>query len=144
MKKLIFLLSLVLASFMTVNAQTRAVLPMQSDLTVHKLGIDTGVNAATVTQVIHITGNKSLLTFQIGVTKLTGTPGGSVKLWGSNDNVIWDYATTATDTLAIGNVAAMQPKTWKFINNPFQYYKAVYKFTGTQTAKAQSAVLVGP
>jgi len=137
MKKFIYVAALFAALIsMTVAAHAQANLKnLQSDLTIHKLGLDTNVNAASVSQVLQIGGYQDIITIQAGVTKLTGTPGGSVKLYGSVDNIKYDYATTSTDTLAVTNVTPLQVKTWVIAPSKFQYYKAVYKSAqSTQTS----------
>jgi hypothetical protein len=132
MKKLIFFFALALLSF-GVNAQAN-LKNLQSDQGVHKAGLDTVSNAGSISQILQIGGYQDLITIQAGVTKLTGTPGGSVKLYGSVDNIKYDFATTATDTLAVGNVTPLQVKTWVIAPSKFQYYKAVYKGAGSQTS----------
>lgn len=139
MKKLIFILSLCVICFARAQAQS-FVKPLQSDQTIHKAGLDTASTSA-VSQVIQIPGQLATLTIQSGVTKLTGSPGGSVKLYGSVDGVKYDIATTATDTLAVANVAGLQVKTWKLTSNPFQYYKIIYKPVGSQTSTVSTNAL---
>jgi len=144
MKKLVLFLSIISLSAMTVQAQ-RYTKPLQSDNTVHALGLDTASNAVSVSQVLQITGWQDMVTIQSGVTKLTGTIGAtaSVKLYGSVDGVKYDYATTASDTLAVGDVSGVQVKTWYIAPSKFQYYKAIYKPAGTQTSTITSTALVG-
>ncbi|MDO3641973.1 hypothetical protein [Mucilaginibacter sp. L3T2-6] len=142
MKKLLFFFGIALFSFTAVNAQS-VVKPLQSDVTVHKAGLDTVTNAASVSQVLQIPGNPAIITIQAAVTKLTGSPGGSVKLYGSVDGVRYDFATTSTDTLAVANVAGAQVKTWKLTGNAFQYYKAIYKSNNSsQTSTVSNAALI--
>lgn len=140
MKKLILLLSIVLLSFTMVKAQS-GLKPLQSDTSIHKAGLDTASNTGAVAQIIQIGGYWSTVTIQSGVTKLTGTPGGSLKLYGSVDNIKYDYATTATDSLAVSNVSTLQVKTWKINPSQFQFYKVIYKPTGTQTSTITSTAL---
>lgn len=145
MKQLILILSIMIVSLAGVKAQN-SVQNFTSDDTIHAAGLDTVSNTGTITQTLKVTGKLSIFTIQAGVTKLTGTPssGFSVKLYGSNNNVRWDYATTSTDTLAVTNVAAEQVKTWKLTSNPFLYYKIVYKGFGTQTSKVSANALMRP
>jgi hypothetical protein len=139
MKKLIFILSFALLGIVEAKAQS-FLKPLQSDQTIHKAGLDTST-ATAVMQIIQIPGQLGTLTIQAGVTKLTGAPVGSVKLYGSTDGIKYDFVTTSTDTLAVANVAGLQVKTWKFTNNPFQYYKMIYKPTGSQTSTVTTSAL---
>ena len=142
MKKLIFLFSLSVLFITAANAQSTLRI-MQSDQGVHKLGLDTVTNAGSISQIAQITGYQDLVTIQSGVTKLTGTAGGSLKLYGSVDGVKYDFATTSTDTLAVGNVAGLQVKTWTIAPSSYQYYKVIYKsLQSTQTSTVTSEALV--
>lgn len=143
MKKLLSFLIVALLSFTAVHAQTFSnVLPLQSDQTIHKAGLDTATNATAVYQYITIKGSANGLTFQAGVNKLTGTPAGGLRLLGSIDNVKWDFVTTATDTLAVTNITGWQTKTWKLTRNDFIYYKLRYLPSGTQTSTLATKVLI--
>lgn len=134
MKKLLFILSLTLLCFAGAKAQTTFQKPLVSDHTIHKAGLDTASGAVAVTQIAQVSGSWAWVTVQAAVNKLTGAPVGSLKLYGSVDGVKYDYVTTAIDSLAVTNVSTPQVKTWKLVPPSFQYFKIIYKPTGTETS----------
>ncbi|MGZ3753584.1 MAG: hypothetical protein ACXVAY_01415 [Mucilaginibacter sp.] len=113
----------------------------QSDQTIHAAGVDTVSGTGSVSQLLKITG-KFDVTVQTGVTKLTGTPGGTVKLLGSVDGVKFDYVNITPDSLIIVNKAPLQVKTWRIVGNPYQVYKCVFTGSGTHTSKITTTALV--
>ena len=139
MKKILLTIFLALAS-MCLFAQGN-LKNLQSDLTVHKAGLDTVTNTGSVSQILQISGWQDLVTVQAGVTKLTGTSGGTVKLLGSVDNVRYEYVNNTPDSLIVANVAGLQVKTWVITPSKYQYYKAVFKGTGTHTTKIETLAM---
>lgn len=134
MKKLVLILSIVTLGFCSANAQTSLLANLTSDQGVHKAGLDTTSGTVGVTQIVQIPGSWVSVTIQARVSKLTGAPGGSLKCYGSTDGVGYDFVSTSIDSLAVANVSTLQVKTWKITGNPYQYYKLIYKPTGTQTS----------
>lgn len=133
MKKLL-ILSVALLSFIAVKAQTN-LKPLQSDLTIHKAGLDTVTNSGTISQTLQIAGWQDVVTIQTSVVKLTGNPTlGGVKLYGSVDGVKYDFVAAAkpvpvapaVDSLAVTNVSTPQIYTWTIIPSKYQYYRATY------------------
>ena len=60
------------------------------------------------------------------------------------DGVKYDVVTTATDTLAVTNIAGAQVHTWKLTGNLFQYYKATCKGGNRATHANQHGKHNGP
>lgn len=116
MKKFLLLFALIGISLIT-KAQTAV--PMPAD-------VATLVNTGTVNLTQKVINPASTITVQLNVTKNTGTAAGGAKLYGSLDGVNYTLATTATDTLAITNVAS-QSKFWVLTTNPYTYYRVVVK-----------------
>lgn len=139
MKNLLLITTLIFAlALQSVQAQT-GVKKLISGSS-HAAGLDTASGTGVVTQKIKIIG-KYNLTFMTAVTKLTGAPVGVVKLYGSIDDVKYDYVDTP-DSLSVTNKAGAQIKKWKVKPSDFLYYKAVYTPTGTQTSTISTSVLV--
>lgn len=130
MKKLLFLFAASLLCYTTVSAQAN-LKTFQSDITIHKAGLDSTSGTTGATQFAKTPGYFEVATIQTVVKKLTGTPGGTVKLYGSIDGANYDVA--APDSLIVTNVA-LQVKTWTVKPAVFQWYKVIYKPTGTQTS----------
>jgi len=70
--------------------------------------------------------------------KATGTPGGVVRLFGSNDKVSWTRFTAsgtlaAGDSLILTNVATPQSITFKETASNYLYYRLTLTGSGTQT-----------
>jgi hypothetical protein len=93
---------------------------------------DTILNTTTVAKVIPITGGYNGVSIQVVLASQTGTPAGSVKLYGSNDGgTSYDQIlATASDTLAIS--ASALHYTFKVTNPVPSKLKVVAVGTGTQ------------
>lgn len=91
----------------------------------------TVTDAGTQNLAIKIPGSWTDLTFQLNVTKVTGTPAGTAFLQGSLDGV--NYATVpGTDTLTLTNVASIT-KVWALNRSRFLFYNVKVVGTGTQS-----------
>lgn len=139
MKKILFALCLMLA-IGTMNAQTSGLVNLKSTTTTKTK--DTVTNAGTRIQRLLIKGRNEL-TAQVTITKISGTVGGSVGLYGSVDNVGYTLigsAQTPTDVAT---------QTLSFNVNPYagtapgtyQYYQINYTGTGTMAASFMTPVL---
>jgi hypothetical protein len=93
---------------------------------------DTILNTTTVSKVISTTGGYSGASVQVILTSQSGTPAGSVKLYGSTDNgTTYDQiAASSADTLAIG--ASALHYTWRVASPLPAKLKVVAKGTGSQ------------
>lgn len=139
MKKAIFAI-LLLAATVAVKAQTNLKV-FQTDQTIHVLGLDTAINAAGAAPILSLPGYYDLITVQGTVTKISGTVGGSLKLYGSVDGIAYSLATATTDTLAVANVAPAQVYSWTLTPSKFLYYKVQYTSLSSQTSQLRARAL---
>lgn len=138
MKKLIFLLSLFAVCF-TVQAQQSSFPVKTVLLTTTSYGnrLDTVNNTASkVTTPVAVSGWHVGISAQVVVTKISGTVGGSIGLYGSVDGTNWSLvgsAQTPTDTTA--NYSFNTVIGWP-------YYQLKYTGTGTMSASIKSSLSV--
>jgi hypothetical protein len=96
MKKFILLLVAIIGYFVSSHAQ----------MTVNRsygafLGVlDTLTNADATSYTTTISGNKTVITYQVHVLKISGTVAGSIKLYISADGTNWPAAASDSLTLA--------------------------------------------
>lgn len=141
MKKLITVLSCALL-FIALGASAQSgYLKRASD----SKTTDTLTNAATSNLQLPISGYQNVVSIQALVTKLTGTTGGNVFLYGSNDGTNYvvvpskrNDGATRLDTLILANSAGVQSKIFRVENSPYTYYQLRTVGTGTQTTKIQA------
>ena len=114
-------------------------------------------SAAVDSVVVTNTGSGSLYvkfdvktpwTIQALITKASGTLGGTMTLYGSNDGVNWIALTDATSAPTIiaytvtdtGTYAAPQTKTWYLGAHQMKYYKLTHAGTGTMVGRFKALV----
>lgn len=97
---------------------------------------DTLTNAGTVSQLKQITGYHKVLSIQTTITKVTGTPAGTVVLYGSLDGTTYDTI-PGTERFTITNVAT-QTIIWPLGESRYVYYKVVTAGSGTQSSRVKS------
>lgn len=97
-----------------------------------KNSIDTLINAGTVTSPILVVTPASTLTFQVVVTKISGTVGGSVALQGSLDGVNY-FAISGASNLTLTDVAS-QKNLWILTGANYSYYRLLSTGSGTMRA----------
>ena len=102
---------------------------------------DTLTNTDTLTKEFYFTDGYSGVIITPVVTKLSGTPAGTVYFYVSPNGV--DYPTTPTDSLVLANVATRQfPANGWRLTAPVAYRcKAVFITAGTQSYKTQFYIL---
>ena len=123
MKKL-FVFLLLLLSF-TTFAQINPAKAITND-------IDTLINAGTTKGVVIVYNPATTLTFQVKVTKISGTIGGSIALQGSLDGVTY-YAISGASNLTLTDTAT-QGTIWTLTGTPYSYYRLLGTGTGTMRA----------
>ena len=91
---------------------------------------------------------KEAKSIHVLITKTSGTFGGTMTLYGSNDGVNWSALTDTTSTPTItaltvadsGTYSAPQQKLWKLGWNNFKYYRVGWVGTGTMVGQFKSIV----
>ena len=91
---------------------------------------------------------KSAKTIQALFTKVSGTNGGTVTLYGSNDAVNYEALTDATSTPTIttytrtdaGTYAVPISKTWYLGDHKMKYYRLTHVGTGTMVSRFKAIV----
>lgn len=147
MKRLSTLLCLVLlttACFSQNFAQTKSVSRFTSELT----GADssTVTNAVTENQIVKVAKPSAVLQIQVTVRKVSGTTGGVVRLFGSNDRLAWKRITAtgslaATDSLNVANVTAPQTIFFKDAPSNYLFYRVSLQQTGTAVSRLVSTAV---
>ena len=104
-------------------------------------GVNNGSVQDTVTtapkiQTVNTSGYWDQFIVQVNLTKISGTPGGSLKIMAGIDGVNYPYL-AAQDTLILANKPA-QFKVWSLGTSTFPYYEVIYTPTGTQAVKMQT------
>lgn len=132
MKKLIFLMAFAFIGYCA-NAQVK---PTLVTTTSYTKTLDTVVNAgAKVTTAFPIGAWKAGVTVQVIVTKISGTVGGSLGLYGSMDGTNFTLiGSAATPSDASANYSFNTTVCWK-------YYRVGYTGTGTMSASFKTYVL---
>jgi len=151
MKKLIILLFVGLVAF-SANAQLTATTGYTNSIKM-KTTLTSSVDSVVVTNtgtgdlLINFT-SKSANTIQALITKTSGTLGGTMTLYGSNDLVNWTALTDATSTPTIttytvtdaGTYAAPQAKLWYLGAHKMKAYKITWAGTGTMVGRFKAWV----
>lgn len=91
---------------------------------------------------------KEAKSIQVLITKASGTLGGTMTLYGSNDGVNWTALTDATSTPTIttytvtdtGTYAAPQTKNWYLGDHKMKAYKLTHAGTGTMVGRFKAVV----
>lgn len=122
MKKILFALTLL---FATAAAFAQTTMTASSA---------TNTNAVTQTHTTSLRGaatNYDVITIQAVGTKVSGTPAGTVIIYGSLDGT--NYVAIGADTMTITNTAS-QTHVWTFDKTRYAYYQAAVATTGTQVS----------
>lgn len=130
MKKILFGLILLCFTFSAI-AQKQTVITMPNDAAAI-------VDAGTVKATAKLDQNARTVTIQSVVTKVSGTVGGKLVLWGSLDGV--NYEKAATDTLILTN-QAKNLKVWKLDYNRYYYYRVIATGSGTMNATVANYIM---
>jgi hypothetical protein len=151
MKKLFILLTLVLLGFtgyaqLTSSSLGNNAVKMKTTLT---SSVDSVVvtNTGTGDLVLGFT-TKEPWSIQVLITKASGTLGGTMTLYGSNDGVTYAALTDATSAPTItthtvtdaGTYAAPQTKLWYLGAHQMKYYKVTWAGTGTMVGRFKAIV----
>jgi len=91
---------------------------------------------------------KEAKSIQVLITKTSGTLGGTMTLYGSNDGVNWTALTDATSAPTIttytvtdtGTYSAPQTKTWYVKDHQMKAYKLTHVGTGTMVGRFKATV----
>ncbi|MDP4264923.1 MAG: hypothetical protein Q8941_20510 [Bacteroidota bacterium] len=138
MKNLLFIL--ILFTGLAANAQfgipaTITNSPSTASHTHH--GIDTCINADTITHIVTATAGYNCVTLQATTTKVSGTVAGKAYVYygldGTNYNLV--------DSLTLADVTT-NFKTFAYAPAEFVYYKIVYITSGTQKCKPKTLYLL--
>lgn len=135
MKKLLIILFVGLVAF-SANAQ---VYSLQNSLSPYTT-IDTVTNSGTgtLTTLVAISAAPATTTtIWVGVTKLTGTVGGTITLQGSIDGTNWKAMNTVGTQTALATITATDASNtyhWILQGSPMPYYRVSWTGTGTMTA----------
>lgn len=134
MKKVLFSLLLTLFAVVAFAQSTEVILRDESGA-----AIDTVTNTTTGYLQARILAPVQAVGIQAVLTKLSGTTGGSVKVFGSIDGV--NFAQISSDTLAAANVAS-QTKIFKIEQPAFTFFRVVYTGAGTHSTTISAKALV--
>lgn len=130
MKKILFGLILLCFTFSAI-AQKQTVITMPNDAAAI-------VNTGTVKATAKLDQAARTVTIQSVVTKVSGTVGGKLVLWGSLDGV--NYEKAATDTLILANQTT-NLKVWKLDYNRYYYYRVIATGSGTMNATVANYIM---
>lgn len=150
MKNLITLLFVGLVAF-SANAQLTA--PASTNTIHMKTTLTSSVDSVVVTDTgsgslyINFT-SKSAKSIHALITKASGTLGGTMTLYGSNDGVNWTALTDATSTPTIttytvtdaGTYASPQTKIWYLGFHNMKSYRLTHAGTGTMVGRFKAVV----
>lgn len=101
----------------------------QSTTTIPLTAGDTTVNTGTAAKVIHITGSPAGVSVTVILTKISGTNGGTVGVYGGPDNSNYDLIGSAYTV----TTASSQSKTF-YLTAPLpEYIKVLETGTGTMS-----------
>lgn len=138
MKKFILLLLASALSFSVASAQTKSASAIMKSSASH-VATDTVVNAATVYQISPVSFANSHVAIQTTLTKISGTLGGVVRLFGSLDGVNY-VRVLPTDSLLVTDVAT-QSKIFQITDPGYSYYRVgCTGVTGPMSTKMNSIV----
>lgn len=152
MKKLLILLFVGLVAF-SANAQLTSTTASFNNAIKMKTTLTSAVDSVVVTNtgtgdLLISFSNKHAESIQALITKASGTLGGTMTLYGSNDNVNWTALTDATSTPTItthtvadaGTYAAPQTKVWYLGEHEMKAYKITWAGTGTMVGRFKAWV----
>lgn len=99
--------------------------------------LDTASNTTVTSQFGAISGFQDYVGITVAVTKLTGTPGGKVFLWGTTKTG-FTKEQVILDSLIVTNSSPQQTHTFRLRTNDFVNYETRYTPTGSQTSTIQT------
>jgi hypothetical protein len=141
-----------LASFSTVEAQTSVLQSMYNTGTTHF--VEDFATVTAVKDTVVDTGTGALLskringpgrvTIQVNVTKVSGTVGGTITLYGSLDGTNYTALNTEETQTALATKTAADASAvyhWRLKDSPFIYYKVGWAGTGTMNATFTATIM---
>lgn len=151
MKKLILFL---LVGLVAISASAQLTNTTNYSNSIHmKTTLTSSVDSVVVTNAgsgsLYLNFNsKSAVSIVALITKASGTLGGTMTLYGSNDNVNWVALTDATASPTIttytvtdaGTYAAPQTKVWFLGHNRMKSYRLTHAGTGTMVGRFKAVV----
>jgi hypothetical protein len=126
MKKIMFLVALVIGFAMTSHAQSAVTMPLVAG--------DTANNAGTVSKVISATAGYSAIGMKVKITKISGTLAGTAKFQGSVDNSDWDDIGSA---FTVTDVASQFKYFTATGGAPYTYYRILVTGSGTMSEQVR-------
>jgi len=136
MKKLITILLVGLAAFLTTETKAQ----VYSMLSPYSIASDTVTNTGTAylsTLVAISPAPATTTTIWVGVTKISGTVGGTITLQGSIDGTNWKALNTVGTQTALATITATDASNtyhWILQGSPMPYYRVTWTGTGTMSA----------
>ncbi len=133
MKNLLLLFAAVIFMAVSSNAQT---FQMTGAYTTG----DTVTNTATKACSLKVVHSYKQISIQADITKIDGTVGGTLTLYGTVDGTNYVavdtciYVHAMASTYTATNTSGTQSKIWIMNNNPYLWYKLSYTGTGTMRA----------
>ncbi len=144
MKKLIFFLALILSAGVLQAQITMTETDPAGNTSTVNTNADTSYHFADLSGEVN---NFDIITITIKGTKTSGTVGGAVTLWGSNDNVRW-YPLYGASTSAFADTVTSQALSNGDVDLQFLLNKTRYRYvrtrvitTGTQVSSYDCLLL---
>lgn len=146
------MIALLIAASFGVQAQASVLASLYNGKTTYSLA---NLQAATATSdTVTNTGTGALyakriagpgtVTIQVNVTKVSGTVGGTITLYGSLDGVNYSALNTEETQTALATKTAADASAtyhWRLKNSPFLYYEVGWAGTGTMVATFTGYIL---
>lgn len=112
---------------------------------VYNLTSDTVINTATqyLQSPALSSAAATTTTVWVGVTKISGTVGGTITLQGSLDGTNWKAVNTVGTQTAMATITATDANNtyhWILQGSPFQFYRVSWTGTGTMSASIRAQV----
>lgn len=99
--------------------------------------LDTVADAGTKNYYFKVTDKRESVTFQVNAKKITGTVGGTVKVYASIDGGL-SWVEVNSQTITDGD----KSYGYAFTGNPWTHYRVGIAGTGTQTSSYRTYILV--
>lgn len=135
MKKFITLLFVGLVAFLTIETKAQ----VYSLLSPYSVTSDTVTNTGTAFLSTAVVSPAAAVTttLWVGVTKISGTVGGTITLQGSIDGTNWKAVNTPNTQTGLATITATDASNtyhWIIQGSPFPYYRVTWTGTGTMSA----------
>ncbi|HRE52236.1 MAG TPA: hypothetical protein PK339_12490 [Flavitalea sp.] len=102
---------------------------------------DTLTNTDTAEATLQAGGTAQSISFQISIEKLSGTAGGTARIYGSHDGV--RYSLLSDSVYTITNTTGWQTAIpWIFAPAPVPYYKIIYLTSGSQSVVPRATAVI--